>query len=443
MVTRKIPVAAVLGSMDEKIKAVVENHYSENPIESTLVEKLTSSFEETGQAVQCQPVEGYPLDVVTQIEPVQSGSGDPSPDNIRPIIGYATCKLHHSGKNLCNYRPSYQVPSNSVVVEQLKNGVIVQGSAGSTPGADYSSCGWFYPIGATDRGDNLLYLQAGQRICISAEYTILDEPYGAHNGAINITLRDPNGKIESVARRVYIAPEVGKKYKISTFANIKTTGYYCFFISLNSCKVKIENIQVEIGATATEYEPYQGNTFSLDLGQAVYGGSLDWKTGVLTITHELEVFDGNNKTLRYSILQKSDGTEAVCCMATTTAVTGRIFSYVCSHLRRDDASPKTYEYGTFYITGNRYFVAFIEEFADANELTAWLVEQYSNGTPFTIGYELATPITVQLTPTEILALSGANILTSDCGNTTVTGKVDPTAAVEKLTNAIIALGGTV
>ena len=43
------------------------------------------------------------------------------------------------------------------------------------------------------------------------------------------------------------------------------------------------DFQIEIGDTATAYEPYHGNTFNLDLGQTVYGGCLDWKTGVLTI----------------------------------------------------------------------------------------------------------------------------------------------------------------
>lgn len=307
------------------------------------VDKLCPAFGESGAAVQCQPVEGYPLEVISTINPKKSGDA------------WGKIKLYHSGKNLCNYRPSYQVPSNSVVVEQLENGVIVQGSAGSTPGADYSSCGWFYPIGATDRGDNLLYLQAGQRICISAEYTILDEPYGVHNGAVNITLRDPNEKIESVARRVYIAPEVGKKYRISTCADMKITGYYCFFISLNSCKVKIENIQVEIGATATAFEPYNGQVLTADFANyPVPFGSYNWMTGVLT----------------------------------------------------NDA-------GNFYQH-------------DPETDTFEMIDEESTAVV-----------------RNIHAFPGVNALISDCGDTAVSGRADPVAIIDKLTNAIIALGGNV
>lgn len=43
----------------------------------------------------------------------------------------------------------------------------------------------------------------------------------------------------------------------------------------------------------------------------------------------------------------------------------------------------------------------------------------------------------------IPALAGANIIYADAGEVTVTGKADPTAIIEKLTNAIIALGGNI
>ena len=44
------------------------------------------------------------------------------------------------------------------------------------------------------------------------------------------------------------------------------------------------NLQLELGSTATDYEPYQGETYTTDLGQTVYGGTLDVVSGVLTVT---------------------------------------------------------------------------------------------------------------------------------------------------------------
>lgn len=52
-----------------------------------IVDVLCPPLEETGNPVVCYPVENYPLGVVVSWEPVQEGSGEPSPDNIRPIKG--------------------------------------------------------------------------------------------------------------------------------------------------------------------------------------------------------------------------------------------------------------------------------------------------------------------------------------------------------------------
>lgn len=52
-----------------------------------IVDMLCPAIEEVGNPVQCYPVPGYPLDIVASWEPTQEGSGEPSPDNIRPIKG--------------------------------------------------------------------------------------------------------------------------------------------------------------------------------------------------------------------------------------------------------------------------------------------------------------------------------------------------------------------
>lgn len=52
-----------------------------------IVDTLCPPIEETGNPVVCYPVAGYPLGVKAKWEPVQEGSGEPSPDNVRPIKG--------------------------------------------------------------------------------------------------------------------------------------------------------------------------------------------------------------------------------------------------------------------------------------------------------------------------------------------------------------------
>lgn len=52
-----------------------------------IVDMLCPPLEESGNPVVCYPVAGYPLGVKAKWEPMQEGSGTPSPENIRPIKG--------------------------------------------------------------------------------------------------------------------------------------------------------------------------------------------------------------------------------------------------------------------------------------------------------------------------------------------------------------------
>ena len=52
-----------------------------------IVDMLCPPLEASGNPVQCYPVAGYPLGVKATWQPRQAGTGDPSPENVRPITG--------------------------------------------------------------------------------------------------------------------------------------------------------------------------------------------------------------------------------------------------------------------------------------------------------------------------------------------------------------------
>lgn len=61
-----------------------------------IVDTLCPAFSVSGNPVTCNPVEGYPLSAVVTLEPKQAGSGDPSPENVRPISGYDSVAVTQS-----------------------------------------------------------------------------------------------------------------------------------------------------------------------------------------------------------------------------------------------------------------------------------------------------------------------------------------------------------
>lgn len=62
-----------------------------------IIDAICPPLEETGNPVQCYPVAGYPLGVKASWEPRQEGEGDPSPDNVRPIVGLDEVQVTLSG----------------------------------------------------------------------------------------------------------------------------------------------------------------------------------------------------------------------------------------------------------------------------------------------------------------------------------------------------------
>ena len=73
---------------------------TENPWSSLkIIDTLCPEFSVSGNPVTCNPVEGYPLGAVVTLEPKQAGTGDPSPDNVRPITGRDSVKVTVSNES--------------------------------------------------------------------------------------------------------------------------------------------------------------------------------------------------------------------------------------------------------------------------------------------------------------------------------------------------------
>ena len=108
---------------------------------------------------------------------------------------------------------------------------------------------------------------------------------------------------------------------------------------------------------------------------------------------------------------------------------------ICSHLSYGSSTGNN----VFWIdsggTGLRFKV---DGLTTKEDFVQWIEENEP-----IVAYPLATTTTSQLTPQKFAALSGVNTIYSDTGDTTVTGKANPAAEIEKLKNAILAMGANV
>ena len=208
------------------------------------------------------------------------------------------------------------------------------------------------------------------------------------------------------------------------------------------------DIQLEVNSDATTYEAYQGDDFSMSLGQTVYGGELNWNTGELAVNWALMTLDGTEgwysraaSGTRYRAQIEKYNIGYLPPVDNTVAADA-----ICSHYPSKSGN-NTYD-GVlgFSLERTRAHLSFYDPLRTVQDISVWetyLAEQYAAGTPVQICYELANPTTVQLTPAQITALSGINTLYGDSDEMVVHYNKSLNAAFEELKNAILAMGGNV
>lgn len=166
--------------------------------------------------------------------------------------------------------------------------------------------------------------------------------------------------------------------------------------------------------------PYQGDTFAADFGQTVYGGTLDWNTGVLTVDKVMQTLDDTTTVGSVGNYTNTVGAVIVLDIGGET----KNAEGMCSHVPRAYTQNDTPHFFISSTQLNLFLPKSALNSADKAGVQAYLAAQYAAGTPVQVCYKLATPTTIQLTPQQIAALAGLNTIWSDAGKTTVSGRTD-------------------
>lgn len=298
-------------------------------------------------------IAGTGFSAETIFEPKQEGNGDPSPDNVRPISGMTSATLTRCGKNLMDLSQGYGY--NELKPLNAPVGTPITFSLFPTDGAS----------------------QFNGRIIYEDDTT--------HDFAIIGRNADNN---------------IWHTYTITPEKHIKE---YSIYDTDGSSKRTISKGMIEYGSTATTFEPYQGDTYAADFGQTVYGGTLDWLTGVLTVEWASVQFMPTEiaayGSAGYSRLSANN-------LQPIAALSD--FYSVCDRFKRNYVWQTDAEY--YYVTNDFVFL-FSNRWTTLEEAKTWFTDN-----PTIMVYKLATPTTIQLTPHDLHMLDGTNTVYSD-GNT--------------------------
>lgn len=361
----------------------------ENPWSSkNIVDMLCPPIEESSNPVVCYPVAGYPLGVKAKWEPVQEGSGTPSPENIHPIKGRDSVTVERCGRNLLN-PAKYEATTktiNGITFTRLDTGeVVVNGTATGT--AIYVLIKNFpYQVSlSTDRNWMIV-----SKNVISAQ--------GLVSG---VTLVRPSDNT-----RLYVRVESG--------ITVKNT---------------VIQPQIEKSTTApTTYTPYIGSTNTLTLPETVYGGEVDAVSGDGNENTKIITLDGTTNMFRLS-------GEFWNLPQNSSPGIRNGYDTNCSHF-----PPETFggNKNKGYLFTKPQLLG--KYFQDVNAFNAYLTAQYAAGTPVQVSYKLAEPVPFTATGAKPLpALVGVNTVLTDADSATVTGRADPIKRIEDLEAAVASI----
>ena len=338
-----------------------------------LVPELKVYGEASGDLITIEDAMEAPLaECKVTLEPQQAGTGDPSPDNVRPISGWDECKVNVSGVNIwdeewelgfLNASNGQKASSNNNI--RSKNYIPIKG------GTSYL----FYN-GTTVKSTVCFYAQ--------------DKTF-----------------ISSLAN-------LNPNTVITTPANAK----YMLFGMLSAYGTTYNNdISINYPSTDTEYHAYNGTTYTIQLGSTCYGGELDVTSGVLRV-------DRKNLDLGTLTYSKSstipNGFVATAGMPSdfpvapsTSAVPDWLSSQykVYSNIGIEESGVDSAI--AWRVSGGAKGViirdsSYSQYYID-NNMSAFKTAMSG----VQLVYELATPLEIQLTPTEVTLLRGINNLWSD------------------------------
>lgn len=309
------------------------------------------------------------------MQPIQAGSGDPSPDNVRPITGRTEVTVVRTGKNLLNpdvITVGAFVRATSTSEENLLGSLTIHSSW---------NCSDYIPV------------------IPSTQYTQILPMYSAAAAAGMVFFEDKT--VEGAISGISTANMRQAKYSFTTPAN-------CHYIRISYNTNGLPDdfpYPIVARGDVSNYEPYDGQSVTIALGQTVYGGTVDVTTGTMTVDRAIKMFtSGFNKhgSVPDAYYRNNSFTDAGAGAAYCNQ-----FKYTTSGFGNT-----AYTVGMFSIDTNYTRLTLkIAGYTSGTELDAYLAEH-----PLQVVYPLAEPFTVQLTPEQMSTLVGENNVWCDAGD---------------------------
>lgn len=336
--------------------------------------------------------------------------------NICPISGFAQANVTRTGVNIAD--------NNRFVTEttSLVGGITYNESTGFYEG-DIREL--YYTWGFPNNANGFVSGFKASRVCASITIKSLEST--GSNFIVAFKYTDGTESNRAIA---YTTTE-SSGYAVSDEG--KTV--IAVGLSYGSARViAFKDFQIEFSDTPSDYEPYQGETITIDLGETRYGGTLDVVNKVLTVDRAMV----DMGSLGYNLVTAS-GVQLFYA-GLSDGVRGNDFYGICTCYKTVIGQSAFLEsnksirlYGSAELDFSRVGIR-DASYTDPVALKAALSGQY-------LCYELATPITVPLSAQEMTTLLGQNNIFSDAGDVDVTYRADVKLYIQKYIASMVSAQG--
>lgn len=312
-----------------------------------------------------------------------------------PYVPYNSLEFKDEGKNKFNCANSRIIYNNgNASYERLENGLkLISG------GGQYNMI-YFLVDTVKNLKDKTLTLSSDISFSKDNQLTTFDLFYTDINGGNRTILVTNNnvtsegkyqvtGQVEEGENRDYVC--IGLR---PNMASNYASGDYTIY----------DNLQVEIGEIATPYTPYQERKeyFPLAEGQKLYKGSYLADDGIHHRRKQV-VFDGSREYIRYTSL---DSANYNCFYTNQSDIyvdsTGTQTCLMSNYFKGDKFDNRALDIPNMWVNkfSSQIYFKVPNTITTVEELTTLFAEQYANGTPVIIEYELAEEEIVPYTETQ-------------------------------------------
>ena len=367
--------------------------------------------------------------LLTNFSLTQQGTGDPTPTNIRTIVpGLSFLRDNNTTLNI--YSGTFDLASGKITTDLAKitfDGTQTIGL--SNWQANDSSVGWLYKPDVTPFINNVVLSASNISTCGLLSDSLKTIKYAQPDGIYDSTIPCISlvgGTDWGIAMRVN---------DTSLTTNTAINNYLSshpidvIYKLVNSVTYQLSASEYERATTALGFDISTVPISWQSTAETVYGGTLDVTTGVLTVTQErvdLGVvnwnIDPNRPGVFYGgISGRKNSSNIIACTqyeAKNINVNTSFDFYISGAI--------SYGSGVIFIRDTHYASSTKEAFKAA------MSGVYAV-------YELATPLTYQLTPTEVKTLLGNNSIWADTGNTTLNYRADTGLYIRKVLTAAATL----